>query len=156
MISYYNIIIISSCHSIILEWYKNMTKSYYYTIITSQWVSLVWLGGHFWCFFNLFFSLQIWPGIYPDLFLWSLGVSWTHVFFKVCLPNFPTTKKCWIAYWIAIWRVPHSLDGQDVFELPRVLGRTGLVLAWGPRVLGRTSLVLAWGAKGPGPGRLGS
>ena len=26
----------------------------------------------------------------------------------------------------------------------------------GPRVLGRTGLVLAWGAKGPGPGRLGS
>ena len=26
----------------------------------------------------------------------------------------------------------------------------------GPGVLGRTGLVLAWGAKGPGPGRLGS
>ena len=49
---------------------------------------------------------------------------------------------------------------------PRVLGRTGLGLAWGakgpgpdrlggPRVLGRTGLVLAWGAKGPGLDRLG-
>ena len=30
------------------------------------------------------------------------------------------------------------------------------VLLGGPRVLGRTGLGLAWGAKGPGPGRLGS
>ena len=47
-------------------------------------------------------------------------------------------------------RLGFGLGGQVAWAGP----------AWfwlgGPRVLGRTGLVLAWGAKGPGPGRLGS
>ena len=35
------------------------------------------------------------------------------------------------------------------------LGRPAWFWLGGPRVLGRTGLVLAWGAKGPGPDRLG-
>ena len=37
----------------------------------------------------------------------------------------------------------------------RVLGRTGLVLAWGAKGPGPDRLGFGWGAKGPGPDRLG-
>ena len=37
----------------------------------------------------------------------------------------------------------------------KIVQQQAWVWLGGPRVLGRTGSVLAWGAKGPGPGRLG-
>ena len=67
----------------------------------------------------------------------------------------------YIAYCIA-YCIAYSLNiagpGPDWlgFGLGGQGSWAGPVWAWlgGPRVLGRTGLVLAWGAKGPGPGRL--
>ena len=61
---------------------------------------------------------------------------------------------------------PKGVSGKsDLFlielpiKLPIEVATRVVTPAWlwlgGPRVLGRTGLALAWGAKGPGPGRLG-
>ena len=48
---------------------------------------------------NFCLSFQIWPGIYPDLFLWSLGVSWNPVFYLSA--QLSRNKLYRLAYWIA-------------------------------------------------------
>ena len=55
------------------------------------------------------------------------------------------------------WGGQGSWAGPAWFWLggPRVLGRTGLGLAWGAKGPGPGRLGLAWGAKGPGPDWLG-
>ena len=52
----------------------------------------------------------------------------------------------------ACFVLPIVLPIELPIELPIFLGGPRVL---GPRVLGRTGLVLAWGAKGPGPDRLG-
>ena len=59
-----------------------------------------------------------------------------------------------IAYWPLLFpfgvnRLGLGLRGQGSWAGP------ARVWLGGPRVLGRTGLGLAWGAKGPGPDRLG-
>mgnify|MGYP002811695606 CR=1 FL=1 len=60
-----------------------------------------------WRFVHFVFNSSIWPGIYPDMFVYLLGVPWSHVFLfppffqKTNCIELPT--KLPIPYWIASW-----------------------------------------------------
>ena len=61
-------------------------------------LGLAWGGagvvGGFLTIAFLLFNSSIWPGIYPDMFVWLLETPWTFCFFKFYVILF-CVLSCW-------------------------------------------------------------
>ena len=58
-------------------------------------------GQHFWQFVDFLLTPIFWPEIYPNMFVYLLGVSWTYLFYVLC----PFLEFCFcieIAYYFLL------------------------------------------------------